>query len=373
MAVRGHNVEVWAPIAVMSKKSETPIIKKWLGYLDQFVLFPNKIKASIKHCSPDTLFVFTDHALGPWVPLVKNRPHIIHCHDFLAQRSALNQITEHKTGWMGRRYQDYIYNGYSKGKNFISVSQKTKEDLHQFLPYVPQLSEVVYNGFNQPFKRHDTEKARTLISAKTGIELMKGYLLHVGGNQWYKNRMGVLEIYEALRKKSDLEIPLLMVGDAPDHFLTYKVKNSKFKDDIYFLANIDDCDLNICYSGASALLFPSLAEGFGWPIAEAIVSGCPVITTNEAPMTEVAGDIGFFIPRRPVDLETQKDWAYNAAEVVEQVINLSIDERSKLRNSSLDYVKRFQYEKFLNDVESIYKDVLNEQKHLKSKSSCAVY
>ncbi|ANE49262.1 glycosyltransferase [Flavisolibacter tropicus] len=358
MRERGHNVEVWSPNSKFLFLTSITFFKKWLGYLDQYILFPIKIRHSIKICPSDTLFVFTDHALGPWVPLVSNRPHIIHCHDFLAQRSALNEIAEHKTGWTGRRYQNMIYNGYSKAKNFISVSQKTKEDLHQFLPYVPQLSEVVYNGFNQTFIPHDAGKARALLSSKTGIELTKGYLLHVGGNQWYKNRIGVLEIYEAFRSKNNLEIPLLMVGDMPDHLLNSKVRNSIYKKDIHFLTNINDCFLNFCYSGASVFVFPSFAEGFGWPIAEAMASGCPVITTNEAPMTEVAGQAGFLIPRRPSDDCKACEWAYEAAKVVKLVLSLLPNERKAVIDECINNIERFNAINAISRIESIYEDVM---------------
>ena len=175
------------------------IIKKWLGYIDQFIVFPRDVKKRLKNVSRNTLFVFTDHALGPWVPLVANRPHVIHCHDFLAQQSALGEIPENPTRKTGRNYQKMIHKGYSEGRNFISVSFNTKKMLHRFLTASPERSEVVYNGLNQSFTTLDPCKARDSVSRETGIELKNGYLLHVGGNQWYKNRIGVVEIYNAWR------------------------------------------------------------------------------------------------------------------------------------------------------------------------------
>jgi hypothetical protein len=122
--------------------------------------------------------------------MVVKRPHVIHCHDFSAQQSALGYIPENKTGVTGKIYQSLIFRGYSTGKHFISVSKKTQEDLHQLLSASPLTSEVVYNGLNQSFKSLDPEQARKEFSNYFKINLSKGFLLHVGGNQWYKNRPG---------------------------------------------------------------------------------------------------------------------------------------------------------------------------------------
>jgi hypothetical protein len=132
MRERGHDVDVWQPVPLFYNLRVPKKIKKWLGYLDQYLIFPFKIRKRIKVLPSETIFVFTDHALGPWVPLVKNRPHIIHCHDFLAQRSALGEFPQNPTALSGRLYQAFIRRGYRKGNNFISISYKNKDDLHRF-------------------------------------------------------------------------------------------------------------------------------------------------------------------------------------------------------------------------------------------------
>src|SRR5688572_11535918 len=151
MKQRGHTVNIWSPTSTFNKLPGSAFMKKWLGYIDQFIIFPLIVRRRIKSLSPDTLFVFTDHALGPWVPLVSDRLHVIHCHDFLAQQSAAGEIPENVTGWTGRQYQQLIWRGYSKGKNFISVSLNTRSALQRFLPAPAQRSEMVYNGLNQRF------------------------------------------------------------------------------------------------------------------------------------------------------------------------------------------------------------------------------
>src|SRR5688572_10137689 len=232
MRQRGHKVEIWSPSPVFHRLPGTSFLKKWLGYIDQFILFPLQVRRRLKTVEQDALFVFTDQALGPWVPLVKSRFHVIHCHDFLAQQSALGEIPESPTGWTGRLYQDLIRKGFSKGKNFISVSAHTKKILHRFLPGAPEVSEVVYNGMNQRFEPKGVS-VRGAVSEKTGINLMEGYLLHVGGNQWYKNRIGVVEIYDAWRASQHLALPLLLIGEHPDDILKARIEQSKYKSQIH--------------------------------------------------------------------------------------------------------------------------------------------
>jgi glycosyltransferase involved in cell wall biosynthesis len=358
MEARGHSVEVWSPEPNFFKVPVPGGLKKWMGYLDQYMVFPAQVNKRIKQLPPDTLFVLTDHALGPWVPLVAHRHHVIHCHDFLAQRSALGEIPQNKVQWTGKKYQQYIRQGYRKGKNFISGSSKTREDLHRFLTAKPLRSAVVHNGLNQKFLPADVSRARTLMSDKTKIDLASGYLLHIGGNQWYKNRVGVLELYDAWRSNTDMKQPLLMIGAQPNEELLNTRNRSQFKHDIYFLTGIDDEYVRIAYNGASLFLFPSLAEGFGWPIAEAMASGCLTLTTDEAPMSEVAGDAGFLIPRRPYGAAEAIAWAKVGATIIDKIMRMSIDEREWAIHAALVNARRFDTDHALNKIEEIYRDIL---------------
>jgi glycosyltransferase involved in cell wall biosynthesis len=359
MLKRGHKVEVLAPKAGFFNLHSHTTLRKWLGYIDQYVVFPRSVRKSLSKYPADTLFVFTDQALGPWVPLVSDRPHVIHCHDFMALQSSLGEIPENPTSWTGRQYQQLIRRGFSRGKHFISVSQKTKDDLHRFLLSEPKTSDVVYNGFHQPFLQHDPIDARNQFGKRTNLDLSSGYILHVGGNTWYKNRAGVVEVYNAWRKKNNNKLPLLMIGE-PTNDLLVLHEASEHKADIHWLSGIEDEFVRLAYSGASVFVFPSLGEGFGWPIAEAMASGCPVITTGEPPMTEVAGSAAFLIPRRPSDQLKAAAWAVDAASIIDKINALSSDERRAIVDEGVKNAERFNTQHALNRIEQIYLSILGK-------------
>lgn len=357
MQARGHEVAIWAPQPQFFNLPAGGFGRKWLGYIDQYLVFPRQVRQRMRQCPPDTLFVFTDHALGPWVPLAAARAHVIHCHDFLAQRSARGEVPENRTSWTGRQYQTFIRNGYARGKSFVSVSEATRTDLHHFLPARPAYSEVVYNGLNQAFVQQDVAESRAAVAQQTGLDVSAGYLLHVGGNQWYKNRTGVVALYDAWRAVAPRALPLLLVGEPPHEALREARERSAFKADIHFLSGLPDQLVRTAYAGATVFLFPSLAEGFGWPIAEAMAAGCPVVTTGEAPMTEVGGDAAFYMARQPA-AEGLAAWAAAGAAVIQQVVGLGPAARQAAIEAGLANARRFDADSALNRIEEIYQHIL---------------
>lgn len=361
MRKRGHRVQTFSPKPKFHSLPSPSKLKKWLGYIDQYLIFPEEVKRQMKLLPDDTLFVFTDNALGPWVPLAAHMPHVIHCHDFMAQQAALGEIQEQKIKWTGRQYQKMIRKGYATGTNFISGSESTRRNLLKFLPSPPQVCELVYNGLYTRFERYNTQQARTIVGEQFRMDLSAGYLLHVGGNQWYKNREGVIEIYNAWRRIASTRLPLLLIGLKPSASLHARYKASPYKNDIHFISDAPDGIVNAAYSGATVFLFPSKAEGFGWPVAEAMASGCPVITTDQAPMTEVAGDAGFFIPRRPVD-DLSGEWAKNAGLLVERIVGFTDQERTAAIEAGVKNALRFDTDRALDKIESIYLKIIDQHR-----------
>lgn len=363
MRNRGHSVEIWSPKPRAYNASFPYKYKKWLGYLDQYIIFPFEVRNKLRKCHEQTLYVFSDQALGPWVSMVKEKPTVIHCHDFLALMSSLGEVKENPVSLTGKIYQDYIRKGFSNGKNFIAISKKTASDLKKYLFSNPKRIKVIYNGLNYSFDQTiSIAKARIEIGKRINLNVDNGYILHVGGNQWYKNRVGLIEIYNAWRVKFQIPIPLLMIGAPPSAALQQAKEVSPFSQDIHFVLGIDDAFLSVAYCGAAVFLFPSLAEGFGWPIAEAMASGCPVITTGEAPMNEVGGDAAVYISRRPADGSQSDLWADEVARILQKLLNLSPDDRQALVEKCRSNAKRFSSDSALDKIEVFYKEILEDYK-----------
>jgi glycosyltransferase involved in cell wall biosynthesis len=353
---RGHEIQVWKPTACFYRLPSPASAKKWLGYLDQYLVFPLQVRVRLRKTDERTLFVFADQALGPWVPLVADRPHVIYVHDLMALQSALGEFKENPTSWTGRQYQAMIRRGFARGQHFISVSENTRADLQRFLAGSQRSSEVVYNGLNYAFRPMSRADCVAAL-ADAGLSLPQGgYLLHVGGNQWYKNRAGVLEAYEVYARKAAAPLPLWMVGAPPDEALRAAAQRLDSEERIRFLTGLSGDQLCAAYSSARLLLFPSLAEGFGWPIAEAMACGCLVLTTDEAPMTEVGGEAAYYLPRRP-DVDSG-GWARTAADRIMQILALPAEEHAEQRRIGLARSAEFDADRALDAYERIYLRVL---------------
>lgn len=360
MAQRGHTVEYWtSPVRCAGIPHLPRTTRKWLGYVDQYLLYPPFLRHQIRSIPRDSLVVVTDQALGMWVPCVKSRPHAVHCHDFLAQRSSLGEFPENRIKMTGRCYQTLIRRGYRQARNFISVSNKTEEDLRSFLMEPPYRSEVLYNGLNYPFSPLNRKNTLQSLESVLPGESKRGYILHVGGNQWYKNRNGVVAIYREYAKRLAAPLPLLMVGPEPHHTLQKQAAESSGNGAIYFLTGIQDERLHAIYCAADVFLFPSLEEGFGWPIAEAQASGCLVLTTGHPPMTEVGGNAAFYLPRKPAGPPSAcQAWAAQCAQSLQNVLSIPPSERLEWVSTGLVNAARFNPEPLLDRLETLYAQII---------------
>lgn len=359
MRSRGHMVEVWTAAPRAYNLTANQKAKKWLGYIDQYILFPIILRYRIKKIAADTVFIISDQALGPWVPALANRPHVIHVHDFMALRSALGEFSQNVLSWSGKLYQKFIRRGFTQGKRFISVSKKSENDLHRFLSKSVDESITVYNGLNYPFHKM-THKEASRIFSDFGHQLPKnGFLLHVGGNQWYKNRIGVLEIYSAYTDKTETPKPLIMIGAPPSKLLKEQAQkiNNESNGEVSFLVGVPTALVCAAYSTAEAFIFPSVAEGFGWPIIEAMACGCTVLTTNDAPMTEVGGESAVYIP--PIEeFQNKYSWAKHCAEILAITLSEEKNITDCQRTKRIAHAQSFDLEKTLDLYEAAYNRAL---------------
>ena len=172
---------------------------------------------------------------------------------------------------------------------FLTISDFSKGEMKKFLNIPNEKTSVTHEGFDAlAFHPRSVEAVGGFLSERA---LPEKYFIFVGSGDPRKN-IGIIP--EAL-DRAGLYVPLVVAG------WSGWSKNASWER-VRFLGYVDDDDLARLYSGALALIFPSRYEGFGLPVLEAMACGCPVVTTREASMPEVAGDAALYM-NDPDDLE----------------------------------------------------------------------
>ena len=354
---RGHTVqECTAPVRLARLAGRYQPVAKWLGYLDQFVLFPLLLRWRARSLPAGIICVFADQALGPWIPLLKQRPHLVHVHDLLALEAAQHRQPFLQLGWTGRLYQHWIRRGFRQARCFASVSQATRMALVQQLQRRPLLSEVLYNPLQTHFRPLPAGEAAAAVESALPALAGHPFLFHIGRN-WYKNRLGLLAIWEQLQGLP--EPPHLVLVGSPDREMEqWLQQRPQLLSRLHMVDRASDEFVLALYGQAAALLFPSHAEGFGWPILEALACGCPVITTDRSPMSEVGGDAATYIPPSPTEPQAQEAWARLASQQVLSVLLRSPAEREVVRQRGYAQASHFQLEHWLDQLEDLYQQAL---------------
>jgi glycosyltransferase involved in cell wall biosynthesis len=350
-----YQVRLISPPARLNRKGAPPSgIAKWLGYIDKFVLFPSALKRAARRVD---IVHIVDHSNAMYIKSLKRKPHLITCHDVLAIQSAMEPGEGKPTGWSGKVFQRLILNGLKQAYHVACVSHKTREELLKYASLPDQALSVIHNGLNYPYSPMAPAEATGLIAAllkqKGGSGEVPQYILHVGANQWYKNRLGVLKIYARLRQQlQGKQIPqLIMVGKPFTAEMSQFISAENLQDHVIELQGVSNEDLRALYSTAQLLLFPSLAEGFGWPIAEAQACGCRVVTTNLAPMTEVGGNAAVYID--PADLDS-------AAKQVAKVLDETEAERGQRSAEGVANALQFAPGLMTKQYMALYQELLTK-------------
>jgi glycosyltransferase involved in cell wall biosynthesis len=185
--------------------------------------------------------------------------------------------------------QRMIRRGLTRGDRIITVSQNTKADLMEYFEVDGTKIDVVYNGVDDVFRRHlpPDELERALKS----LEITRPYVLFVGNPaKKHKNLDNVVKAYARARQIQPFDAPLVCVGDRTSAGFKFLQRAAQLGigDRVLLLGHVAPEALPAIYQGASLFLYPTLYEGFGLPVAEAMASGVPVITSNTSSLKEIA-------------------------------------------------------------------------------------
>ena len=320
----------WTPTILRPKKVllldiiKNPALRKWIAYIDKYIIFSLYLffkSWQFKHVC------ICDHSNAIYVSFSGKVKTIVICHDVIAIQAARGLIEGWRVGRTGRKLQQLILDGLRKAKKVVCVSNLTRTDLIELAPELVSKAVVISNPLNFPYSP-DTNWKETLGKTDFNKRLPEKYLIHVGSDLPRKNRLFILRTLVELKNIRFLDtLKVLFVGPGPNQAMTDFIHQNDLLNDVVFFSNVDSVQLQAFYSGAAFMLFPSLNEGFGWPVIEAQACGCPVFASNIQPMPEVGGGAAMYIdPRDP----------QNTAKAISEA------DLSEMRKSGLENAKRFE-------------------------------
>jgi len=230
----------------------------------------------------------------------------------------------------------------------IAVSECTKRDAIRFYRIPEEKISVIYEGVNPRFRPADPE---TIAAVRARYNLPEHFILYVGTIEPRKNLTALLEAFHHLLATHDLR--LVIVGKKGWLYEGFfrRLRELGLGDRVIFTGYVPDEDLPAIYSAADLFVFPSLYEGFGLPVLEAMACGTPVICSNTSSLPEVAGDAAFLVD--PTDV-------CSLAGAMEQALT---DEhlRSELMAKGLERARWFTWEKAAAKTLEVYRGVLGRR------------
>lgn len=214
-------------------------------------------------------------------------------------------------------------------QHVVTISEASKRDLVEKFHVPAHNVTVIYPGFKTSTERND-------VNTQVPI---KPFFMYVGPMKDRKNVFRIVESYIAFRQTTAFEHDLYLVGrrssGAYERKILAVIEASAYKDSILFKTSVDDSGLYVLYRTTTALVFPSILEGFGLPILEALSVGCVVLTSRTTSTKEVLGTAGFLVD--PTDtLEIT-----NALKTIAE----GKYDREKLKKEGIDQCMQFSWEK----------------------------
>ena len=237
-------------------------------------------------------------------------------------------------------YDKKFRSACKRANKIIAVSQQTKKDIIDYFSISEDKIEVVYQGCNEVFKK--TRNNKELIKNK--FQLFEKYLLYVGSIEKRKNLITLLKVLKDLPNKK-----LIVIGDGT----RYKKKCMNFIHDnnlsnrIKILSGLNLNDMASIYQNAEMLIYPSIFEGFGIPILEALYSKIPVITSKGGCFIEAGGPDSIYI--NPLSKE-------DIIKAINKIDNNS-EIREKMIANGLKYAENFSDQNIANNLMKVYQSL----------------
>jgi glycosyltransferase involved in cell wall biosynthesis len=343
----GHEVSLVRPPVFFHRFWPGPEgLRKWMGYVDKFVIFPFRLPGALRRAE---LVHICDHSNAMYSAFCNGTPCVVTCHDMLAVRGAMGEVADCAPSFTGRWLQRWIVRGMRKAGAVVSVSTATSADVSRIVNGPPQPRKVILNALNHPYRSIPREEAWARLRDVAGLNATRPFVLHVGQNHPRKNREGVIRSFARACRKADLQ--LVLAGQPLNRELEELVRAERIADRVTVVAKPGNEVLEALYNCALLLYFPSRYEGFGWPLIEAQACGCPVLCSRCEPFAEVVGDSAIMR-----DVEDESGFA-------DEIVRLARDPgvREQWAERGLRNVARFAPQQMIAAYLDLYQELVTGQ------------
>lgn len=283
------------------------------------------------------------HGLSGEIPIVPSHikiPVIVTIHDLIyLQFPKMYRLPDR---WI---YDRKAYYAVNKSDRIIAISEATKNALTDYYKVPENKIEVIYQSAHSIFENFKPENAFDLKD----YNLPSSFFLYVGAVNERKQLKLIFETLKTLPESDRL--PVVVIGDGRKYLDEVKnyIKNERLDKFFIHLKNFDFNLFPSLYNKATALIYPSLFEGFGIPVIEAQWCGCPVITSNRSSMPEAAGNHSILID--PYSTESLRA-------AITDILRSPPDKLRNVARQGLNYVQKFHSKTISEDMMSLYKEMI---------------
>ncbi len=248
---------------------------------------------------------------------------------------------EYHLWWKVCYFRYMIPRALKKADKVITISENTKNDIIKMIKISPEKIKTIYLGVDQQFSPQKKAFCKKIIK-KYGLKTP--YILFVGMLEPRKNIIGLLHAYALLKDRKEHELVIVGKKGWKYENIFETVKKLSLQNLVHFLGYVPDEELPALYSAATCFVYPSFYEGFGIPVLEAMACGCPVITSNNSSMKEIAGNAAVLVD--PENKETIKD-------AIELILSHK-KEQQRRRKAGLLHVKKFRWDVMAKQTKELY-------------------
>lgn len=227
-------------------------------------------------------------------------------------------------------------------EHFIADSAHTRDDLCQYLGLAPERITVVPLAPEPHFRPADEEE---VAAVRRRLNLPPRYVLYVGSNKPHKNLVRLLDAWAMVAAEQVLVIAGVWDERYPE--ARQAVEKQELSDRVRFLGPVTEADLPALYTGTDLFVFPSIYEGFGFPVIEAMACGAPVVCSHAASLPEVGGTAARYVD--PYDVGAM------AAAIGEVLADDAL--RRQMQQASLSQATRFSWEETARRTAAVYRSV----------------